>query len=80
MDTADGSRCQLLAQSGVRTNGSGVSTTCGCSSPIRPKGSNPRQQVLDDLAMPEFTETIPQIRSQVKINNLSHIKAAGRSG
>jgi len=26
--------------------------------------------------MPEFTETIPQIRSQIKINGLSHIKAA----
>lgn len=72
----DGSRCQLLAQSGIRVNGiwrfHGVRLFIADPTP----GTNPRQQVLAVLAMPEFTETIPQIRSQVKINNLSHIKAA----
>jgi LPS export ABC transporter permease LptG len=72
----DGSRCQLLAQSGGRTNGiwrfAGVRLFIADAAP----GSNPQQRVLGALAMPEFTETIPQIRSQVKINGLSHIKAA----
>jgi lipopolysaccharide export system permease protein len=72
----EGSRCQLLAESGVKLHGiwrfQGVRLFIADPAP----GTVPRQQVLATLAMPEFTETIPQIRSQVKINNLSHIKAA----
>jgi LPS export ABC transporter permease LptG len=73
---ADGSRCQLLAQSGVRSNGIWRFREIRLFIADPVPGTPPRQQVLEQLAMPEFAETIPQIRSQVKINNLSQIKAA----
>lgn len=73
---ADGTRCQLLAEKGVRLHGIWRfhNVRLFIADPV--PGTVPRQQVLKILAMPEFTETVPQIRSQVKINNLSHIKAA----
>jgi lipopolysaccharide export LptBFGC system permease protein LptF len=73
---SDGSRCQLLAQNGIRLHGIWRFQEVRLFIAGPDQGAVPRQQVLATLAMPEFTETIPQIRSQVKINNLSHIKAA----
>ncbi|MCL4179881.1 MAG: LptF/LptG family permease [Verrucomicrobia bacterium] len=73
---SDGTRCQLLAQSGIRTNRIWRFHDVRLFMADPARGTTPQQRVLDHLAMPEFTETIPQIRSQVKINSLSHIKAA----
>jgi LPS export ABC transporter permease LptG len=72
----DGARCQLLARSGIRTNRIWRFNRVRLFILDSAGETNPRQRVLESLAMPEFTETVPQIRSQIKINDLSHIKAA----
>jgi lipopolysaccharide export system permease protein len=74
----DGGRAQLLAERGERVNQIWRFQQVRLFVPQYPEDPAPRQQVMDALAMPEFSETLGQIRSQIKINQLSRVTAARR--
>jgi lipopolysaccharide export system permease protein len=72
----DGTRCQLLAEQGIRTNRIWRFFNVRLFITERPDRPDPEQRQLPFLVMPEFTETPAQIRSQIKISQLSSLKAA----
>lgn len=74
----DGSRAQLLAERGIRVNRIWRFDNVRLFVPDHPEDREPRQRLLSSLAMPEFTETRAQIRSQIKISQLSRITASRR--
>ena len=72
----DGSHRQLLAERGVRSNGVwtffGVRETVPDPTPDKPRV----WEQTNILQVAEFTETPEQIRSEIKVNQLTGIKAA----
>jgi lipopolysaccharide export system permease protein len=73
---SDGTRAQLLAEWGIRTNRIWRFHNVRLFVPEHPDDQEPRQRLVATLAMPEFTETRDQIRSQIKISQLSRIRAS----
>jgi lipopolysaccharide export system permease protein len=74
----DNTRAQLLADRGILTNQIWRFENVRLFVPEHPDDREPRQRLLPSLAMPEFTETRGQIRSQIKISQLSRITASRR--
>jgi lipopolysaccharide export system permease protein len=74
----DGARAQMLAERGERIHQIWRFHNVRLFVPQHPGDPAPRQQVMEALAMPEFSETVNQIRSQIKISQLSRVTAARR--
>jgi len=75
----DGSRRQLAAERGVRSNGVWTFFSVRESVP-NPSPDSPRVwEQFNVLAMVEFSETPEQIKSEIKISQLSSIKAAHKA-
>ena len=73
---ADGSRRQLFAQRGVRSNGVWTFFSVRESIPDPSPDSAQVWEQTNVLAKAEFSETPEQIKSEIKISQLSNIKAA----
>jgi lipopolysaccharide export system permease protein len=73
-----GARAQLLAERGIRTNRIWRFENVRLFVPAPSGDPEPQQRLVAELAMPEFGETRAQIRSQIKINDLSRVTAARR--
>ena len=75
----DGSRRQLAAERCVRSNGVWTFFSVRESVP-NPSPDSPRVwEQINVLAMAEFSETPEQIKSEIKISQLSSIKAAHKA-
>jgi lipopolysaccharide export system permease protein len=72
----NGGQRQLLAERGWRTNGVWTFANVRHYFPDSSPDSPPLQQQLAELALPEFSETPEQIRSQIKISQLNSLRAA----
>jgi lipopolysaccharide export system permease protein len=75
---AGGARRQLLAERAVRTNGVWTFYQVRRFIPDTSPDALPRQEQLDELAVPELSETREQINSEIKISRLNSVKAAKR--
>ena len=74
----DGSRRHLLAERGVWTNGGWTFFNAQQSVP-NPSPTSPKiSEQTNELAVAEFTETPEQIKSEIKVSQLSSVKAAKR--
>ena len=73
---AGGARRQLLAEWALRTNGIWTFYNVRQLVPETTPELLPRQEQLDELAVPELSETREQINSEIKISQLSSKKAA----
>jgi lipopolysaccharide export system permease protein len=74
----DGARAQLLAERGIRANRIWRFYGVRLFVPDHAGDTEPRQRLVPELAMPEFNETPAQIRSEIKISQLTSIMAARR--
>jgi lipopolysaccharide export system permease protein len=75
----NGGQRQLLAERGGRTNGIWTFTNVRHYFPDVTPDSPPLQQQLDELAVPEFSETPEQIQSEIKISQLGSVRAARKA-
>jgi len=74
----DGSRRRLSAETAIHTNGVWVFYKAKELVYLNQPGSVPLRGELDELALPDLTETPEQIRSEIKFSQLSAIRAAKR--
>jgi lipopolysaccharide export system permease protein len=74
----DGSHRQMLAERGIRSNGVWTFFNVHESVPDPSPDSSKVWEQTNVLAMAEFSETPEQIKSEIKISQLSSIKAAKR--
>jgi len=74
----DGSRRQMLAERGIRSNGVWTFFNVHESVPDPSPDSPKVWEQTNVLAVAEFSETPEQIKSEIKISQLSSIKAAKR--
>jgi len=74
----DGSRRQMLAERGIRSNGVWTFFNVRESVPDPSPDSPKVWEQTNVLAVAEFSETPEQIKSEIKISQLSSIKAAKR--
>jgi lipopolysaccharide export system permease protein len=75
---AGGTRRQLLAERAARTRGVWTFYQVRQLLPDATPDLVPRQEQLDELAVPELSETREQINSEIKVSQLSSVKAAKR--
>jgi len=75
----DGGRNELLAERGWWETNTWMFTNVNLLMYPPTPGAPPERQQTDILAMPEFTETPEQIRSEVKIKKLSSLRAVRKA-